>query len=102
MSGLCNLLLQGALSDKHLYGFKHNGKTINFTIYEKMKRWRTYPKEEGNKDIGCHLEPCLCNVRAASTFTIILLTEHFLKGLEWQGTQCLNTIESVYHAGLDM
>jgi hypothetical protein len=61
-----------------------------------------YPKEECNKDIGCHLQPCLPNVKAASTFPIIFLTEHFFKGLQWQGTQCLNTTECVYHAGLDM
>jgi hypothetical protein len=67
-----------------------------------MKKLMNYPKEEGNKDIGCHLEPCLPNVRAASTFPVILLTEHFLKGLKWQGTHCLNMIEGVYHAGLDM
>jgi hypothetical protein len=65
-------------------------------------RFRTYPKEEGTKDIDCHLEPCLRNVRAASTFPVIFLTEHFLKGLKWQGNQCLNTVESVYHASLDM
>ena len=67
-----------------------------------MKRFRTNPKEESNEDIDCHLEPCLPNVKVASTFLVILLTEHFLKGLKWQRTQCFNTIESVYHAGLDM
>jgi hypothetical protein len=43
-----------------------------------MRRFRTYPEEEGYKDIGGHLEPCLQDVRAACTFLVILLTEHLL------------------------
>ena len=32
VSGLSNLLLQGASNDKHLHEFKHNGKTINISV----------------------------------------------------------------------
>jgi hypothetical protein len=41
-------------------------------------------------------------VRATSTLSELLLSEHVLKALKWLGTHSLNSMECVHHVGLNM
>jgi hypothetical protein len=74
----------------------------NNELKKKNVKVRRYPKEKCNKHIGSHLVPCLLNVRASSTLSVLLLSEHVFKALKCKGTHSLNTMEGVHHVGLNM
>jgi hypothetical protein len=42
------------------------------------------------------------NVRASSTLSILLLSEHILMALKWLAIHYLYSMECVYHVGFDM
>jgi hypothetical protein len=74
----------------------------NDELKEKNVKVRRLPErkmQQTHRKSSCTM---LLNVRASSTLSVLLLSEHVFKALKCKGTHSLNTMECVYHVGLNM